>query len=265
MRHELLLSALLGLSLVHCSSSNEPQGPRYPTSSSFCHQWAKNECSTAVVKTCLATSTEVCIANREAACTGDVVAPALADQLAYDSGRAEGCLAAVGSAYTNDEITSEEQKAITEACEFVFSGTATRGEACSKDADCKQSERLRCVIHYATVTDPANVQGTCQVPVQVAAGAACSAADEKCADGYYCDTNSHCVQAGQIGEGCGPQQPCGSDSKCSAEKCIAKLENGLSCAANEECASDYCIELVNLCANTYQLSQGEPFCQPMHQ
>jgi hypothetical protein len=265
MRHELLLSALLGLWSIQCSSSDDPKGPRFPDASSFCSGWAQAECPQTVISTCLATSQEVCVANRQAACTTNVIAPALADQLAYDSSRAEGCIAAVGSAYSDAKITSAEQKSMTTACEFVFSGTRTRGATCSKDADCKQSEQLRCVVHYASVTDAANIQGTCQLPAQVAAGASCSAAEQQCANDYYCDSGSHCVQRGQIGNECGPQTPCASDGKCSEDKCVAKLDDGMSCTSNEECTSGYCIELVNLCATTYQLSQGEEFCQPMHQ
>jgi len=265
MRHEsLLLSVLLGLSQIHCSSSDEPKAPKYPDASAFCRGWALAECSQAVINTCLATSQEVCIANRQGACTANVVAPALADQLAYDSSHAEVCIAAVGNAYGDAKITSDEQKSITNACEFVFSGTATRGETCTRDAQCKQSQNLRCVIHYASVSDATSIEGTCQVPVQVPAGASCSAAEQQCAEGYYCDSNSHCVEKEPLGGDCGPQQPCAADVKCSEEKCVAKLETGVACVSDEECTSGYCIELVNLCATTYQLSQGEAFCEPMH-
>jgi hypothetical protein len=266
MRNELLLSALLGLSLLHCSGSDK-KAPKYPDTTEFCKGWAEAQCWDMVVDTCVASSKETCISNRQSVCTADLVTPALNAQLTYDSSNAEGCVDAVRNAYSDAKITNTDEKAMTEACELVFSGTETQGAACSKDADCKQSKGLKCVVHYATSTsDGGTAEGTCQVPspTPVAGGASCSEPEQQCAVGYHCGTSSHCDQDEPKDASCSSQDPCAEGYKCASDKCVEKLAQGSTCTADDQCLSGYCVETVNLCATTYQLAPSEPFCKPMH-
>ena len=264
MRNELLLSALLGLSLIHCSSS-ENKPPKYPDATEFCKGWAQAQCSDTVVSTCMASDKSVCIANRQSVCAADLVTPALNAQLTYDSSHAEACVNAVTSAYSDAKVTSDEEKSMTQACELVFSGTETQGGDCVHDADCKQSAALKCVVHYASLTsDAGTVEGTCQAPKPVQAGASCIDPDQQCVDGYHCGISSHCDQDEPKGADCSSQDPCAAGYKCSSGKCVEKLTQGSTCTTDSECSSGYCVEAANLCATMYQLAQGEPFCKPMH-
>ena len=266
MRYELLLSAILGLSLLHCSSSDK-KTPKYPDTTEFCKGWAQAQCSDRVVNTCLATSKETCISNRQTVCTADLVTPALTAQLIYDSSNAEVCVNAVGNAYSDAQISNTEEKSMTKACELVFSGTEPQGAACSKDADCKQSKGLKCVVHYASsTTDAGAVEGTCQqpLPAPVAGGASCSEPEQQCAVGYHCGSTSHCDQDEPKDANCSSQDPCAEGYKCASDKCVEKLAQGSTCTADDQCLSGYCVEAVDLCATMYQLAQGEPFCKPMH-
>jgi hypothetical protein len=266
MRYELLLSTLLGLSLIQCSS-NEAKGPKYPDTTSFCQGLAKAQCSDTVVNTCLASSTETCVSIRQSVCEANIVTPALNAQLTYDSSNAEACVNAVESAYSDAQITNTDEQSMNKACELVFSGTQAQGADCSKDSDCKQSTGLKCVVHYATATpDAGTIDGTCQVPsaTPVAGGASCSEPTQQCAVGYHCGISSHCDQDEPKDANCSSQDPCTEGFKCASGKCVAKLAQGSTCATDDECSSGYCVEAANLCATMYQLSEGEPFCKPMH-
>jgi hypothetical protein len=264
MRHVLLGTALLALSLVQCSSS-EKKVTKYPDGTSFCTGWAEAECTSSVVNTCLATSKDVCVASRQSVCAANVLAPATSAGLNYNSGQAEECVKAISTAYSDAKITSAEEAAMVQACGLVFSGSGTKGSNCAADSDCQQGGGLRCVMRLAsTAGDAGEVEGPCQVPTPVSAGLSCSAPEAQCATDFYCDSNAHCVAAQTLTQNCSAQMPCVSNAKCSAGTCIAKQGQGTACTSDDDCASGYCVEGKDLCAETYQLASSEPFCSPMH-
>jgi hypothetical protein len=200
-------------------------------------------------------------------CETSIVGPALDAHLVYDASKADGCIAQVHEAYKDAIISNTDEAAITKACELVFSGTEARGASCTTNAECKQSEGLQCIIHYkASFADAGDITGTCQVPATpaVAGGASCTEPDQQCASGYHCGSTSHCDQDEPLGNTCSLQDPCVSSATCLGGTCVAKSGTGDTCTTDADCTSGYCVEKVNLCAETYVLSQGEPFCTPMH-
>jgi hypothetical protein len=268
MRNCLIVSSLFAVSLIQCSKAEEPV--KYPDAASYCTGRAQAECSDTVVTNCVAASKDACVTARKSACTSDINPSVLAG-LTYNSARAEACVNEVASAYANAVITSDENKAINDACGLVFSGSAAKGAACSADADCKQSDNLRCVVHAATATvspDGGTAEGTCQVPTTVGAGQSCSAAEAVCVDGFHCGSTSHCDADGEIGESCSAVAPCDATLKCASNGlCAAKLADNQPCSVTNpgECASGMCIAgaTVTVCASSWVLSLSEPFCATM--
>ncbi len=265
MRHVALISALLGLSFVQCSSTDK-KGPKYPDPTSFCDNLAKAECSDAVVKECLVSSKDVCAAQRQTVCKSTYVTPAQSEGLTYDAPQAETCVNAVLSAYSDITITSDEMQSIASKCGSVFSRMGAKNASCSVDSDCKSSDGLQCVIHLAAQSGAdAGAEGTCQVPSPQKGGSSCSLPDATCETGYHCGSTSHCDQDEVKGNACSAIDPCATAFKCTAGKCVDKLAISAVCTTDEDCASGICLTSVNpnLCADSVTLSPPDPFCADM--
>jgi hypothetical protein len=258
--------ATLGFAALftQCSAStpDAPPPPKFPDADAFCTGWAQAECSDTVIQVCLAPGKGACLAARQTKCTAVIVSPETQLGHTYDNTKAEGCVNAVAAAYADARLTSEEQAAIDTACALVFSGTVARNSACTVDADCKQADGLKCVVHAAPLAEGgASASGTCQVPVSATAGQPCSAVDAVCVDGFHCGTTSHCDANGAANEACSQGVPCATGLKCgSANVCEPKIADGNACTKGSECAHGICAEGANLCASIMQLSSAEQFC-----
>jgi len=266
MRNTLILTAFLGLSFVQCTKADEPP-PKYPDASSFCKGMADSQCNATVITNCALTGKDTCVAALQADCLATYVTQQQADGLIYDNKLAEACVNEVGSAYNDAKITAAEEQAIAEACGLVYGGTGAKGSTCSNNADCKQSDGLRCVAHAAAgSSDAGAAEGTCQVPVSVAAGNSCSAVDAECADGYHCGSSSHCDADGKAGDQCDAVAICATGFQCLAAKCTAKTADGLACTVDNDCANGLCITAASgkICASVEILSPSEPFCAALH-
>ena len=210
MRHYWLMSAILGLSFIQCSST-ETKPPKYPDAASFCTGVATAECSDKVMKACLATDKPTCVSNLTTICVQEYVTPYAG--LTYDSGQAENCVNVINGVYSNGTtITAAQYASIAAACGAVYSGNGTTGSPCAHDTDCKQSSGLHCVIHVGSQApgDAGEMEGTCQVPVTAQAGGSCSPPDAQCATGYHCGSTSHCDQDEVLNASCSDNDPCAS-------------------------------------------------------
>ena len=258
MRYSWILSALLGLSLIQCSSS-ESKGPKYPDSAAFCAGVAAAECSDAILSACLATSgKQNCVDLRKAACNTAYVVPNAG--LTYDSGKAQTCVDKITAAYSKSSISAQQFMDVGKACEAVYSGTGTKGTACENNTDCKQSDGYVCLIHGAVGDAGSAVEGKCLIPQAVAVGESCSAPESECDVDHYCDPGMHCVASGVLNDACSTDVPCKSQYMCGAGKCVSKLAEAAPCVSSEECASGLCLETVKLCASQETFAPSEPFC-----
>ena len=269
MRHVVFMSALLGLSLIHCSSKDN-KGPKYPDASSFCAALGRAECGDKVVTACNASSKDACASHRQDVCKSTYVTPATAKGLTYDAAQAETCVNAVSSAYNDAVISGDDAQSISKACSAVFSKQGAKGASCASDLDCKRSDGLQCVIHVAAQAnaDAGEPEGTCQVPRPQPGGNLCTAPDATCVTGYHCSSDSHCLQDEPMGSNCSAVDPCLAELLCTAGTCVDKLANRTACTSDDECLNGICLQGTDgsqQCASSQILAPSEPFCVQVNQ
>jgi len=258
MRYSWILSTLLGLSLIQCSST-ESKHPKYPDAASFCVGVATAECSDAVLSNCATSDKQNCLDVREAACNATYVIPNAG--LTYDSGKAQTCVDKLTTAYSQQNIEAQQFSEIRQACEAVFSGTGTKGSSCEVNTDCKQSDGYVCLTQGGVSDAGSAKEGTCQIPLAVAVGESCTAPESECDTDHYCDYQGrHCVASVALNGDCSASVPCKSQYMCSAGKCVAKLADAALCSTSDECASGLCLDSVKRCATKETIAPLEPFC-----
>ncbi|MBX3182860.1 MAG: hypothetical protein KIT72_18295 [Polyangiaceae bacterium] len=213
------------VALGACSSSTEdPENP-YETREGFCGAWAKAACNEKVLSSCgNPDGKEGCRANQEATCLG-LVGETYVDE------HAEGCIEAVEKAYSDAKLTLAEVKLLalaTAPCDRLFKGARNKGQSCASHQDCDTLKGFRCI----------GEQSTCQVPVEVAGGGRCSAADAQCAAGFYCN-GQNCVARVPLNQAC-LSEPCEEALICHAGTCSPRTADFASCTEHEQCASGLC-------------------------
>lgn len=277
MRQIVLLTALLGLSALNCSSS-KTSGPEDPDPTTFCSNLAKAQCSDSVVRQCFGTSSNsavpandqaACIANRESACETTVVEPAQALGLTYDIGQAATCVHTTQAAYSDGSISSSDTAKIADDCGSVFSRMGAKNSVCTSDADCKRSDGLNCVIHPSTagVGDAGTPEGTCQQSTTpIPGGNSCAAPDAVCVTGYHCGSTLHCDQDVAPGDPCSNVNLCVSTAKCGSNGvCVNKLADTSACTTGDDCQSGICAAGADICVDSNTFAPTDPFCTAMRQ
>ncbi|HWA78225.1 MAG TPA: hypothetical protein VG937_38080 [Polyangiaceae bacterium] len=236
--------------LAACSADEKDSRTR----ESFCQEWASAACSSAVVSACQASSAEACRLTQQGFCLSLVPST-------FSDAAADDCLAAVGVAYADADLTGPELDTVLELgspCNRIVEGAASAGETCTTDRDCKGSGGYECVIKGG------RTQGTCQIPEQVGAGLRCAAAQQVCMSGFYCD-GANCIQAKSTGEACTNDEECGATGWCGADgSCAARLSVDAACTASNQCASDLCYTFSagdQTCVDRLRLSRSEPVCE----
>jgi hypothetical protein len=127
---------------------------------------------------------------------------------------------------------------------------ATAGASCDyRTALCATG--LSCALDAVT---PA-IAFKCVQTGGYAAGAACKPAiPEACAAGNYCKTaqgdplNGTCTPQPLANEACGTNaigKACGPNLVCVVDRCVAKAQNGVSCAASGMCYSGKCTKVAD--------------------
>lgn len=258
----LLPLVVLGLVTSCSSTSKRSISDPYGTEDKFCTEWAKAACTNSVVEKCSGdtaskTTIAACQSSQKSYCLG-LIPPN------YASTNAKGCIAAVGKAYSDGKLTSDElgllRKPLAAPCDKLNKGPNSLGESCTSDDQCNSLEDQRCVIPQGTSS------GTCQVPVEVGGGLSCGGADQVCATGFYCD-GSHCIAKKSGGESCDVDTPCAEDFQCLGAtgnmSCQAKSDNGGTCTADEQCKSSICAIAgagSGTCVPSVILAPTEPLC-----
>jgi hypothetical protein len=253
MRHLRLLG--LFIFLAACSSSDDK--PR--TREEFCQDWAAAACSPDTVKYCQATDAAACRATQTSFCLSLVPTN-------FSDKAGDACIKAVGAAYKDADLTGDELNtvlALGPPCDRVVQGSKGAGESCTTTTECDAPSGLECVIKGGSPT------GTCQKPESVGPGLRCSAAQQVCTAGFYCDGNN-CIQAKAAGDACANDEECGTDGFCGAEgTCTAKFNVGQPCEENKQCSlgtssgAGLCYaygSTTKTCVDVIRLSPAEPIC-----
>lgn len=96
----------------------------------------------------------------------------------------------------------------------------------------------------ASIGDVCNAQQMCAV--DGLPGAPCIGSGE-CSPFYQCDATNHCAPYPTLGQAC--TTVCSDDSWCMNGTCTAPLANGMTCATQDQCASDFCDNTTGKCAD----------------
>ncbi|MFZ5890673.1 MAG: hypothetical protein ACOY0T_06445 [Myxococcota bacterium] len=242
-------SLLAGLLVFGCSSDNEDSAR---TREEFCVDWAKAACTTETVSACQAASAEACRLKQQAFCQALVPTD-------FSDAKGAACIKAVGDAYKDADLTGAELKTVLELgapCNAIIRGPSGQGETCTGDRNCDATKGLSCVLRGGSTS------GTCQVPELVGPGQRCSALQQVCGEGFYCDTKN-CIAVKELGESCTSGYECGSAALCSNDgACVAKLALGMACNVADECASGVCYSVngTKTCVDRIRLSPAEAIC-----
>jgi hypothetical protein len=246
------LGAFIGLTALACSDDDSKPAR---TREDFCRDWANAACSPGIVSTCQAATPEACHLSQQQACEALVPAD-------FSDKHADACIKAVGDAYSDLDLTGEELITVLQLggpCSQIVKGPKIRGEACTDDRDCDESEGFRCVLRGD------QTGGTCQIPELVSAGQKCTAPQQICDVGFYCD-GRNCIATKEDGDECTNDYECGETANCATgNQCMPLLVVGATCVASEECASGLCYTVngSSKCADRIRLSPAEPLCDKL--
>jgi hypothetical protein len=262
---------------VGCSAK-KGGGSKWSSVEGFCDDWATRACSDSVVTACASTNADSCRDSQRAFCEK------LVPDAEYSDKNAEACLDAVGDAYKDAVLTSDERKVVLElggVCSKILSGSVGAGGSCRVDKDCNRDDDLECVKK--------STKNACAIPVLVAAGHSCSAAGAVCEEGFYCRDGEFCVTL-DVDDTCSDVKPCGVEARCvfgnastsvdggdggdgvadtgepaddTTGKCVAREANGADCTSDDECIGGICLDRANgkkACTDKIPLSRAEPTC-----
>jgi hypothetical protein len=253
----------LGFGLLTACSSDE-LGPKdladnsLKSEASFCKEWAKAACNDDVVTNCDEVDTSTCVEHQSSFCE-DLV------PTGYSSNRAEECINAVRDAYEDAVLDADELEVVLNLggdCSHLVSGGYREGENCTEHNDCDTVHDYTCVIK------PGDETGTCQVPNLRGPAKSCSAAEDICEEGTYCDSGNHCVEPDSTGAECTYDAMCPQDDHCAIPsgstdgigECTPKLENKATCATDGECQSGICLETTGKCTSNIVLTGESSLC-----
>jgi hypothetical protein len=248
----LLLTSLL--TLAACSSDDPPPQQTQPE---FCQDWAAAACSSQVISACQAADVSQCQAAQLSFCA-DLIP---SEGFGAESGGA--CLAAVGAAYADADLTADELKTVLRLaapCDRLVRGPKAQGEACNEPLDCNGPAGFTCVIKGGATA------GTCQQPVTVGAGLDCSALGTECTEGFYCN-GQNCIVGHDVGVACVRTDECGTEGFCSAANvCEARRTVDADCTLDEQCLSGLCYRYASgdqVCTDRVRLARTELICEDL--
>lgn len=257
-RH-LILPLVLASVIGACGSSKSRAGNIYASEEDFCQQWGKAACNTKVVSACSAASVESCISKQKEYCLG-LVPPY------YSSKNAKVCIDKVKAAYADAKLTADEVvivRDLGEPCDKLNKGPKLQGDPCVASDECDSLQDQVCV------RKPGAPDGTCQVAKLVGGGFPCTAVDELCDVGFYCD-GSNCIAKKGSGLTCSADVPCLEDFLCLGPtgdmKCAAKGGLAVTCTNDDQCKSGICAKPATgsgKCVDSVVLTPTDPVCQSL--
>jgi hypothetical protein len=243
---------LLGALLFACNSGGD-SGER--TRASFCADWARSACSKETVSACQAPSQAACEGSQAKACLKLVPEE-------FSDSKGSACIDAVKAAYDDGDLRDAELATVFRLagpCAAIVRGPGDMGDECSSTRDCNAPGGLMCVRKGS------DKLGECQVPVEVAGGRDCSAANKVCGAGFYCDGNN-CIEAKSAGRDCTNTEECTTGLFCNPTgKCEAGRGVSASCTDDIQCSTGICLGDADkmICTDRVVLARSEPVCDDL--
>jgi hypothetical protein len=245
-----------------CSGSQPGPGAEADglrTESQFCAEWATAACNEDVVSACSGTRSG-CLQTQKSACL--VLVP-----IGYQSENAEECIDTVKDAYEDAELSADELEVVLKLggpCAALVDGGFAEGDTCLSSFDCDAVSGFACVVK------PGEADGTCQIPDETATGGSCRTPASICGPADYCDpTSGRCIS--RLSE-----EPCPFDDACPADyrceivegeatgTCTERLDNGDTCAGNDDCKSALCLGTTRkVCASNVVLTVESTLCDTL--
>jgi hypothetical protein len=245
-----IFSSVLLLCIPFACSDDSSQSE---TREDFCSRWGAAVCNADVVSACQASNVDACRLSQERFCLD------LVPSNGFTSDRADACIDAVKSAYSDTDLTAEELGTVLRLdapCDQLVRGTRAAGESCMSRLDCNGPEGYDCVFKAGEMT------GNCEQPVVVQPGRDCTSDNALCTDGFYCN-GSNCVEGGRPGEACLRNDQC-ADGYCGPNSvCAAGLAVNVDCTLDAQCASGLCYRFSaseRVCTDRVRLSRTDPLC-----
>ncbi|HVY31812.1 MAG TPA: hypothetical protein VHB79_34995 [Polyangiaceae bacterium] len=254
----LLLAAALPLG---CSGEKEDPDP-LETRTGFCQQWAEAACNQNVVDACNANSVDDCKASQAAYCLVTVPKNYRSSKYAHD------CIAKVGDAYADGDLTAAELQVVTrlaDPCDKLSTGTSDDGDSCDENDDCATVDGSLCIKKLGAA------EGICGVPEEVGAGEACDGDNQVCDSDHYCN-GENCVAYKKTDTGtcdadyvCKPEDRCLIATDATSGTCQARMPLSQACTSDDDCQSRYCAiaqgDTEGKCASKLRLGINEPLCE----
>jgi hypothetical protein len=220
----------------------------------FCQAWGKAACSSEIVSVCQAADADACLLKQQQFCLEHVPSQG------FTGRNAQACISAVSSAYADADLTASELQTVFRLgapCHQLVRGPRAEGQTCNTDAECNTPDGFACVLK-------GSAGGTCQIPRLAQPGMSCSAAQDVCTAGFFCN-GENCVEAKPVGQACSLQSECASTAYChNGSECVARLAAGSPCSNDTECLSGVCYDNVSnnelACLDRLRLSRADPAC-----
>jgi hypothetical protein len=227
------------------------------TAADFDNQYAKDICA-AVTPACLIPET---------ACTASQLLSrvqqdqeAMSNYWLFSPSNAQTCLNQVNSTYGKLRggtvaLKAADMHSVDQACKDVYRGTRVANEACNVDKDC--------VANLICDHSKGTLGGRCGAPSTVMEGGGCANIGEVCPAGSYCGNSAGvfvCQPKFDLGAACSETVPCLESLRCAGGLCITQLGIGEVCAADLDCATNFCEPYALRCAEDVRFANGSAAC-----
>ena len=223
------------------------------TREDFCGRWGSAVCSDDVASTCGAANADACRLSQERFCL------TLVPSNGFVADRADACISAVKSAYSDLDLTADELATVLRLaapCDQLVRGPRGTGESCMSRLECDGPGGYDCVFKAGEAS------GRCEKPAVAQPGRDCSADNAVCTDGFYCN-GSNCIEGATTGNACMRNDQCASGFCGPTKLCTAGLAVNAPCTLDEECASSLCYRFSateRVCTDRVRLSRTDPLC-----
>lgn len=218
--------SLIFVGLWACACAEDKPADPLASANGFCDAWADRVCSEDVATTC-AFGDETNAVDKCKAAQKDHCLDRVNDDL-YTGRGARECLDEVGEALNDGQLNPREYRVLMEfarPCDELLSGPGESGDACNAEIDCNSLKGFACVKKTGAS------DGECQKPDYVSGGRKCNTDNAVCEQGFFCD-GTNCIAKLESGEACDAENPCADEFICSAagdggvSRCVGKIEVG---------------------------------------
>ena len=245
----ILMAGLITLAVSCGGGSSKP-----PMVSDFCQMWAAALCQ--IADSCLTSKTD-CESKALIECQAQATSDQASGVRIFTPANMARCVNETSTVFKKmSGITTTDLDTVADYCNYVFQGTVAKLAACTTKYDCAGTVD-------AVICD----KGVCAASATKAAGAGCSDPGAVCTTGSYCSKGTTqfytCMPKGKATDACDDSTPCLETLRCSAGKCVARVDIGGACASDDDCSTTapYCDPYAGYkCAASLSFSSGSTSC-----